>query len=126
MVVANTSKHLELFDKLFQEFITDLDTLQPNDPGLATMKAAMMFLPTNLVVGQFQTYVGEYYNHIQTKNEEFFINELPKQITANSYAGQQLQRVLIIWKDPKTTDDTKDTIWKYFQCLSKLAKKISE
>lgn len=115
---------LEAFNKIFNEFLNDLNILQPNDSSLILVKAAVSIIDTETLVQQFMEYLEEYTEKILLKDESFFITELPKNLDKDSFAAKEINRVTEIWLDPQTKDDDKECIWKYFICLIKLGKSI--
>lgn len=115
---------LEAFNKIFNEFLNDLNILQPNDSSLFLVKAAISVIDTETLVQQFMDYVDEYTEKILLKDESFFITELPKNLDKDSFAAKEINRITEIWLDPQTKEDDKECIWKYFTCLLKLGKSI--
>ena len=115
---------LETFNKLFMELLNDLHVIKPNDTTLLWVKTAVALLDTETLVSQFMDYVDEYSEKILNRDESFFVNELHKTVNEEGFAAREIKKVRSIWLDPKTTDDTKECIWKYFILLVKLGKSL--
>lgn len=118
--MSKKQSRLVIFDQLFNEFLNDLDKYKPGDSTLYYVKMAISVLSTETLVDQFMEIVGEYSTQILSKDESFFLETLPNDIDSNSFAGQELNKVTQIWKDPNTNNDTKKIMWNYMCSLLKL------
>jgi hypothetical protein len=107
------------------ELLNDISIIRPNDPTLIWVKTAISMMSKELLVQQFTESIIVYEDKILKKDESFFLDELHKELDADSFAAKELSKIRSIWNDPSTTKDTKECIWKYFILLLKLGKKIT-
>jgi hypothetical protein len=118
------SEPADIFYKTFVEFLDDLNKIQPEDSSLLLVKASLYLISSETLVRNFMYYVGEYSDQILARDEAFFIEELPSKLEDSSYALGELSRVIKIWNDPETTQDSKNCIWDYFTILIKLGNRV--
>lgn len=121
----NRQLQIDTFHKLFMELLNDISIIRPNDPTLIWVKTAISMMSKELLVQQFTESIIVYEDKILKKDESFFLDELHKELDADSFAAKELSKIRSIWNDPSTTKDTKECIWKYFILLLKLGKKIT-
>lgn len=117
---------IKTFHKIFNELLNDISIIKPNDQTLIWVKSAISFLEPATLIDQFMSYIDAYADKILNKDESFFMNELHKDVEENSFASREINKITDIWKDPSTTDYTKECIWKYFILLLKLGKSIKK
>lgn len=125
------NKKLDLFCKVFNELISDLVSLYPEDSSLslfsASVKATQMLLGNELFSYQVIDYLEPYYKQILDKDENFFLqNSLIEEDCDDSFIENEIKRIKKIWNEPETTNNTKECIWKYFINLVKIAKLIKK
>ena len=125
------NKKLDLFCKVFNELISDLVSLYPEDSSLslfsASVKATQMLLGNKLFSYQVIDYLEPYYKQILDKDENFFLqNSLIEEDCDDSFIENEIKRIKKIWNEPETTNNTKECIWKYFINLVKIAKLIKK
>lgn len=111
---------LDTFQKLFMELLNDVDNILPNDPSILWVKTAVSIMSPETLVSQFMGYIEEYADKIMAKDETFFIEEI--EIDPDSIASTEMDKLRTIWRDPKTTQQTKDCLWKYLILLIKLGR----
>ncbi len=112
---------LNAFSKVFNDFLNNLDKLQPNDTSLLLIRTTINILSTETLVNQFMSYTDKYTHKILNKDESFFINELPGD---NSFISNEINRLSKLWIHNEITEDDKECIWNYFISLVKLGKSI--
>jgi len=125
------NKKLDLFCKVFNELISDLVSLYPEDSSLSlfstTVKATQMVLGNKMFSYQVIDYLEPYYKQILYKDEKFFLqNALVDEDCDDSFIENEIKRIKKIWNEPETTNNTKECIWKYFINLVKIAKLIKK
>ncbi len=115
------------FYKYFQDFMDFLSEQQPGDMSLILLQNATKCMTYNMIITQFMSIVGDYEEHIINENEDFFLNDLPKQL-GNTYfeklALDELKKVSSIWVNPDTTQETKDELFFYLKKLIKWGKRF--
>ena len=120
---------IDTFNNLFFDFINDLMTLFPNDPTLLLCKTGAqgsLLINNKFIVTEFKTAVLPYSEHILKKNEDYFLHENFKENFGNDhFISNEINRIVNIWKDPNTSNDTKKMIWIYMIKLVKLSKTIN-
>lgn len=112
--------NLDHFHKIFMELLNDLSIIRPSDTTLLFVKTASNLLPTYMLAEQFMSYIDPYIEKILSRDESFFINELHREVSNNSFASREVSKVREIWCDKETTDETKNCIWDYFNILTNL------
>lgn len=117
---------IKTFHKIFYELLNDISIIKPDDQTLLWVKTIVGMLDPVSLIDQFMSYINDYSEKILNRDESFFMNELHKEVKDNSFASKEINKITDIWKDPSTTDETKECIWKYFIVLLKLGKSIKK
>lgn len=119
-----------VFCKVLKEFLTDIYNSYP-DPSLFILiqaTDALIMTSPRSVVDNYMLCVDKYKTQIANKDESFFLEgHLGKELKGTPYEFllDELEKIIKIWNDPKTSSKTKECIWKYFQALTKLGLKIT-
>lgn len=116
---------LKMFDTVFNDLLNDLKCLRPNDSSLSLLNSLVSVISTEILVQQFMECVEEYKDEIFSKDEDFFINELPNLI-GHSFAATELKRIASIWTSDSTSDEDKEIMWKYMITLTKLGMSLKQ
>jgi hypothetical protein len=88
---------------------------------------ALILTSPRSVVDNYMLCVESYKKQIEMKDESFFLEgHLGKELRGTPYEFllDELEKIIKIWNDKKTSSKTKECIWKYFQVLTKLGSKI--
>lgn len=125
-------KCVDLFCKIFIELITDLEIMYPKDSSLTLLKLSvngMILYNKRNFVDLVVEYLTPYNTQILQKNEDFFLNNLKDDLKIDdgyTFIEEEIKKICNIWKDPSTSLDTKECIWKYFNDFVKLGKLIKK
>ena len=132
--MAELKKSLYIaFDKQLIEFNDQLINRFPNDnQDFKVFKNGVRLLKNTSSDGTihrlFKKHIEEYRNNIETRNEQFFMendfkNVINKAKDNSGDINQIITKLKILWKDLDQPE--KDKIWDYFNLLLKLSDKIS-
>ena len=132
--MAELKKSLYIaFDKQLTEFNDQLIARFPNDnQDFKVFKNGIRLLKTTSSDGTihrlFKKHIEEYRNNIESRNEQFFMendfkNVINKAKDNSGDINQIITKLKILWKDLNQPE--KDKIWDYFNLLLKLSDKIS-
>ena len=118
--------YLEKFNDTFKEFVEDLIRIFPDDPDFRMYELAIITaLNTDelLVINIFNEHVVQQYgDKLLNKDNDFFINHSYDNILdSNMSSIDVIQKIKGYWCD--ITNDTRETIWKYFRVLILLDRK---
>ncbi len=119
----NMKKISEKFNKLVDNFLTDLQSILPDETEVTVLKsqiAVATMWSENKILKSFVDYVYPYKEHIMEKNEEFFLGDDISE--KKDYLSEALH-MADLWQN-KLSDDNKDVVWKYFQVMVVLAEKV--
>lgn len=118
----------KIFCTVLTDFLNDIYKSYPDASLMIFMKMTDALIATNpsRVVANFMEYVDPVKDKIKAKDESFFINGgLTQQVSKDhSFLNDEIDKILSIWTDEKTSTKTKDVIWKYFQVLVEIGEKI--
>lgn len=120
-----------IFCKVLKEFLTDIYNSYPDASLFVLIQAtdALILTSPRTVVDNYMLCVESYKTQIANKDESFFLEgHLGKELRGTPYEFllDELEKIIKIWNDPKTSPKTKECIWKYFQVLTKLGSKITK
>lgn len=112
------------FCKILTAFIADLYKTYP-DSSLLTFKtvvSGLVAVSPHTVVENFMGCVEDYRVKLESHDESFFLDGgLASSLDGEfNFLIDEINKVVKIWRDPKTTDKTKESIWKYFDILLRL------
>jgi hypothetical protein len=124
-----SSEKIKVFCDVLKSFISDIYKSYPDNSLLLLQQSLYVMLLTDpkSVVVQFMDSVDPFYEKILQKDEDFFLNGELEKIMNNgeySFLSDELNKISTIWRDPKTPEKTKNSIWKYFITLLKLGRSI--
>lgn len=118
----NKSKCLTIFNTQLKKFISELTNIYPTLQELKIIKTKLntLYLASDkIVIMTFnEVVVKEFEEKIMNKDEKFFLNMDLSGTPLEEF--NQLKNVYI-----RSTDNTKEVIWKYIHLLTKLCKKYS-
>lgn len=120
-------RYIAIFIDTMREFLDYLAEKYPEfKADLYITKTSMNLLAQSnprVVVEQFMSYILPYAEHIQTCNEEFFLN-FDNLVTNNTDSKKMMFAVRIrsIWVDKHTSQLDKAQIWIYFKKFLKFGK----
>lgn len=121
-------KQVTVFCTLLSDFFNDIYKSYPDASLLMLIKMSDAMILTNPsgVVENFMMCVEPFIEKIKAKDEKFF---LEGGLTAGigeeySFLNKEINKIVGIWKDPKTSEKTKKSIWKYFEVLVSVGEKI--
>jgi hypothetical protein len=117
---------IDTFFKQFGDFLTQLESMYPDDMDFPVFIATLNVLRTSnpIIVVKFvkESIVDSYKDKILNRDESFFIEEdYTKHGDVNLDVVQKLKKYV---KDMSPT--SKDVVWKYIELLMKLSIKILE
>ena len=115
---------LELFSK-------EICNLYPNDSDLNLGHSLIIvFKKTNprKLLEIYNTYVIDFRQYIDNKDESFFLNHDLKDIAEKNKNNEMTFSLVVKLKEywSELSDNNKEITWKYFQVLNKLTDKIEE
>ena len=118
---------VQVFNNHFEEFISDIQSVFPEDPDILTAKTGLMTIrkanPT-LLPKIWTTYVvGPYYSQIEAGNIQFFIEKDYSSDVSSSDNSQKIMEAIDRLRGPvkQMTKENQDKTMKYIQNLTKLA-----
>lgn len=114
-------KYAEGFNTQLINLFKELIKMYPKNKDFNQIKNQIMILSQTayeIPIQTFELHVSIYRNHIQNKNDKFFM-EFNLQGTPLS----ELDYLKNIWKIADT--NTKDAMWRYFIILDKLSEKYN-
>jgi len=127
--MSEKTKQINVYCKLFTDLLIELGRLYPNDNSLKVLQMTvngMILISSESFVIQVIDFLEPYSEKILAQDEQFFITELHSDFEDNSFVYDEIKRIHTIWIDPKTTDNTKKCIWKYFKNFIKLGQMIKK
>lgn len=113
------------FNSVIDQFIDNLIQLLPNNSDLKVFKSKLSQLryaqPTSAkqLLKTFAVKLIKYKEHILSKNEKFFTEDLE---IDNGYIAEAI-KIKDLWKN-NIKEKNKEIIWKYFFIMLKMASKI--
>jgi hypothetical protein len=127
--MSDLKLRIQTFNQLFFEFLSDLLVLFPNDRTLQMCKAGAMgysMVDENYIVKEFMSAVKPFQDKILKKDEDYFMtHEFKEKIGGDDNTIlNEINRVINIWKDPSTSQETKNVIWSYIIKIVRLGKTI--
>lgn len=112
------------FCQILTAFINDLYKTYPDASLLAfkTVVSGLVAVSPHKVVENFMGCVEDYREKLEAHDESFFLDGgLASSLDGEfNFLVDEINKVVKIWRDPKTTDKTRESIWKYFDILLKL------
>tara|TARA_Y100000817_G_scaffold308764_1_gene296972 strand:- start:603 stop:986 length:384 start_codon:yes stop_codon:yes gene_type:complete len=121
----NKSNILKTFNNHFEDFMTDILRVFPDDSDLITCQEAILTLRKNnpkIIINVFKTNViGPYRNEIKNNDINFFINKNYTGEIDDKFSKQILQKIDLL-REPvrKMDDEDKSKVIKYLNNLLKL------
>jgi len=114
------------FNKIIDQFIDNLIQLLPNNNDLKVFKSKFHQLRfaqpivAKQILKTFAIKLIKYKEHILSKNEKFFTEDLK---IDNNYLAEAI-KIKDLWKN-NLKDNNKKIIWKYFFIMLKMASKMN-
>lgn len=126
--MSDQELRITTFNNLFNDFLNDLSILYPNDATLNLCKACIsttLIFDNKFIINEFKKTILQYQEHILSKNEAYFLDHTFKEnFNDDDFIKNEINKIVNIWKDPKTDEATKKKTWNYMIKLVKLAKTI--
>lgn len=122
-----TPSLLTAFNDHFSEFVSDIQSVFPEDPDILTAKNALSTIRKanpRLIVKIWNTYVvGKYKSVIEAGNIEFFLNKDYSQDLVNSDNSAKIMEAIDRLRNPvkEMSPENQAKAMKYIQNLTKLA-----
>ncbi len=122
-----TPSLLTAFNDHFSEFVSDIQSVFPEDPDILTAKNALSTIRKanpRLIVKIWNTYVvGKYRSVIEAGNIEFFLNKDYSQDLVNSDNSAKIMEAIDRLRNPvkEMSPENQAKAMKYIQNLTKLA-----
>ena len=115
------------FNSKFDEFITDLKTLYPDDKDFKILKNSFNLLKIaseNKPLELFIKYGTSFEQHVKTKNENFFLEHDYDNVISqeSNFTDDLIKKLKSYWKD--MNDQNKDIIWKYLTLFFTIKNKV--
>lgn len=113
------------FNKIIDQFIDNLIQLFPNNNDLKVFKSKFVQLRfaqpmvAKQILKTFAIKLIKYKEHILSKNEKFFTEDLK---IDDNYLAEAI-KIKDLWKN-NLKDNNKEIIWKYFFIMLKMASKM--
>lgn len=126
MSSSDKIKLQNLFCTTFKDFLQDLYNSYPDADLslLITFTNGLCLTFPDKLVEEFMNCIIPYKEKILNKDENFFLDGgLKAEVQNNEYIVKQINKVVAIWRNPKTSKNTKDCIWTYLQYLIKIGTK---
>jgi hypothetical protein len=121
-------KQTKIFCTLLSDFFNDIYKSYPDASLLMLIKISDGMILTNPsgVVENFMICVEPFIEKIKAKDEGFFLEGgLSAGIGEEySFLNDEINKIVNIWKNPATPENTKKSIWKYFEVLVSLGEKL--
>jgi hypothetical protein len=119
--------YLEKFNDTIEEFLADIIRVFPEDDDMQLyqfgLKGLRLASPTTVCHEYYQAVTIPYYDKINTRDEEFFMEHDFTEVKNDVPDGIRiLSKTLNYWKS--LNDDDKETVWKYLKVLCVLSKKV--
>ena len=127
-VKCNSQLKISLYCKQFSELLKELIALYPEDNSLVLLQTAsnsVIYMNPRTFVMMVIGYLKPYNQQILDKDENFFLNKSPEDFKKSQFISEQIRKVQSIWSEPETTEQTKESLWKYFIFMVKLGKTIN-
>jgi len=115
---------LDSFFSQFSEFLTQLETLFPEDPDFPTYRTGMSMLQRmnpGMVISEFKEHVFPFEKVIRAKNSDFFMNYAFSEINGDNTMEEIIKKLKNMWAT--LSDGNKEAIWKYIILLVDLAQR---
>lgn len=118
---------VQVFNNHFEEFISDIQNVFPEDPDILIAKNGLMTIRKanpKLLPKIWMTYVvGPYYSQIEAGNIEFFIEKDYSSDISSNDNSQKIMEAIDRLRGPvkQMTKENQDKTMKYIQNLTKLA-----
>ncbi len=118
---------VQVFNNHFEEFISDIQNVFPEDPDILTAKNGLMTIRKanpKLLPKIWMTYVvGPYYSQIEAGNIQFFIEKDYSNDVSSNDNSQKIMEAIDRLRGPvkQMTKENQDKTMKYIQNLTKLA-----
>lgn len=116
-------KLLTKFKMLVKQFLDELLEQFPSESDLIV--ARVMFIdqiPTDVLVTEFSKRVLPYREHIKSRNEKFFLEEMKLFENVNQ---NKVVKFKELWKSDKLDNDDKSVIWKWFDVFVNILDKYN-
>jgi hypothetical protein len=126
--MSHNKLKVSLFTKQFSKLLNDLIDMYPNDRSLFLLQTTvngMIYLDPEGFTKKVVSYLEPYNQKILDRDESFFLNEIINEFEDRAFIADEIKKVHNIWIDPETSDNTKESIWKYFIFMVKLGNTIN-
>lgn len=126
--MSHNKLKVSLFTKQFSSLLNDLIDMYPNDRSLFLLQTTvngMIYLDPEGFTKKVVSYLEPYNQKILDRDESFFLNEIINEFEDKAFIADEIKKVHNIWIDPETSDNTKESIWKYFIFMVKLGNTIN-
>lgn len=118
---------INLFCENLGLFLDDLSVLYPNDLTLkmsVTMFNTVSGFYKENIVKEFMEIIKPFSEKILKRDESFFLNEAHEHLPDDQWLMNEVEKIRSIWVDPNTSQDTKETIWRYMTTFVKIGKSL--
>lgn len=118
---------INLFCENLGLFLDDLSVLYPNDLTLkmsVTMFNTVSGFYKENIVKEFMEIIKPFSEKILKRDESFFLNEAHEHLPDDQWLMNEVEKIRSIWVDPNTSQETKETIWRYMTTFVKIGKSL--
>jgi len=127
-----SSNLVSVFNNHFEEFITDIQNVFPEDPDILSAKNALLTIRKanpKLLPKIWVTYIAnKYQDQIESGDISFFINKDYSNDVSNSENSGKIMEAIDRLRNPikQMTEENQSKTMKYIQNLTKLAQMIPQ
>lgn len=125
--IAIYNAKINLFCENLGLFLDDLSVLYPNDLTLkmsVTMFNTVSGFYKENIVKEFMEIIKPFSEKILKRDESFFLNEAHEHLPDDQWLMNEVEKIRSIWVDPNTSQETKETIWRYMTTFVKIGKSL--
>lgn len=118
---------INLFCDNLEKLMEELSALYPNDNTLAlcvTMYHNFSGFFKEDIVKQFIYILKPFSDKILERDEEFFLTEVHESFSNDQWMLNEINKIRSIWQDPNTTNETKESLWKYMTTFVKIGRSL--
>ena len=132
--MSNQISPREIRDRFVDTFFKFLERLAMKYPDNKDIKAAardIKIVNHTVIINEFYNKLCPFKERINAKDENFFLTEInynnyKDSDTTSEEFGEVITELKKLWYHSSTTDQTKESIWKYLKTLVKLAEKYMQ